>query len=177
MKNSTNINAAPIPGQSWANAPGNMPWDRPAKYTDVNEALTFLFKRLRQPDTTKQLLNLMDNGMPVDLLAEQMLLNGFRNGLFSATAIIPMIGPLNVMLIRMAETAGITPKVSTQMNKGQDFDPLDMIAAQKRISNNKAAVAAAANEKSIKDVTQKDVMDKQGFMKFRPTMKPGGRIL
>jgi hypothetical protein len=164
---------APIPGQSWTNPPNTMPWDRPPQFADVNEGLTYIFKKLRQPDTTKQMLNLMDAGMPVDMLAEGLLMQLFMKGTVGAPALIPMVGPLNVMLIRMAETAGITPQVSTQMNKGQDFDPLELLAAQKRVSNNRAALAAGASEKSVKDLTKKNVMDKQGFMAFRPTGMPG----
>lgn len=168
---------APIPGQSWANAPGNMPWDRPPRFADVNEGLIYLFKRLRQPETSKQLLNLMDAGMPVDMLAEGILMLGFQNGTYGAPALIPMVGPLNVMLIRMAEMAGIEPKVSTQMTKGKDFDPADLMAAQKRVQNNTMDKANAGNEKSVKELTGKNVMDKQGFIPFRPAMKPGGKLL
>lgn len=166
----------PIPGQSWQHAPRTMPWDRPAQFTDVTQALVYMFKRLRQPAVTKQLLNLVDAGMPVDMLAQGLLTQGFMKGTFSATALVPMVGPLVVMLIRMAETAGLHPITSNQKNKNVDIDPSDMMAAQARVQNNTAAKAIGANDKSVKDLTAKNVMDKQGFMAQRPKMK-NGRIL
>ena len=166
----------PIPGQSWQHAPRQMPWDRPAQFTDVNQALIYMFKRLRQPAITKQLLNLIDAGMPVDMLVQTMLTQGFMKGTFSATALIPMVGPLVVMLIRMADTAGLHPITSNQKNKNVDIDPSDLLSAQARIQNGTAAKAIDGNTKSVKDLTQKNVMDKQGFMSMRPKLT-NGRVL
>jgi len=166
----------PLPGESWSFAPKTMPWDKPAKYVDPNQALSYLFKQFRRPDNTKKLLGLIDAGMPIDMLAEGIIMQGFMEGQFSATALVPMVGPLNIILLRMCETAGIQPRFSNDKAGNNNFDPADLLAAQSRFSNNTAAKAAGTNEKSVKELTGKDVMDKQGFMAMRPKLKPNGSV-
>jgi hypothetical protein len=167
----------PLPGESWSFAPKTMPWDKPAKYADPQQGLMYLFKQITKPDNTKKFLGMIDAGMPIDMLAEGLLMQGFMEGLYSATALIPMVGPLNVILIRMCETAGVTPRTSQDDKHENSFDPADLMAAERRFSDGTAAKAEDAVGKSTKDVFAKDAMDKQGFMKQRPKLKPGGRLI
>ena len=41
--------SAPIPGQSLTAEPGSRPWEKPAKYTTVEETLKFYIEDLSQP--------------------------------------------------------------------------------------------------------------------------------
>ncbi len=170
---------APIPGQAWQHAPRTMPWDRPPQFADVNKALIFMFKRFRQPSVTKQILNLIDAEVPVDFIVRQMLMTAFRNGTIGASCLIPMVGPLFVMIIRMAESAGLHPITGDQkaaQKQGKQFDPTDLMAAQARFGNNPTDKATDANSKSVKDLTQKNVNEKQGFAKFVPVAKKNGMV-
>lgn len=162
----------PIAGQSWAHAPASMPWDRPARYHDLDEALTFVFRRLRNPVVAKKLLNLLEAGMPIDLVVEMQLEQGFMQGMYAAPILLQMVPPVTVILWRMAESADIKPKLSSDKDlRPVDFDPADMMAAEKRISNNTADPAIRANEISEGELKAPNMADRQGFMKFRPKAK------
>ena len=162
----------PMGGEAWTHAPGTMPYDRPPQFADLDVALDDMFKRLRRPGVTKKMLNVLETGMPVDILAESLLGSGFTEGRYGAPVLMQMAAPTAVMLWRMAEMAGIEPKLSTDPElKGVDFDPLDMFAAQERISNNKEAAAIEANEKSKKELAEPELADREGFFKMRPEAK------
>lgn len=164
----------PIGGEAWAHAPRTMPWDRPASYSDVDEALDYVYRRLRNPLMAKKLLNLLQAGMPIDMLTEMVLQYGFMNGQYGAAIMMQMVPPITVMLWRMAESADIQPKLSTDKDlKPVDFDPADMVAAQHRIDNNLSAKSIHANEISDKELKAPNMADRQGFMKFRPKPKSG----
>lgn len=162
----------PLPGESWQNEPRTMPWDRPARFSELNDALDNVFRRLRNPIVSKKLLNLLESGLPVDLLVKMFLQHGFMNGEYGAPIMVQMVPPLVVIMFRMAESAGIHPKLATDRDIAPvDFDPADMLAAEKRISNNTSDKAIKANNLSKKELMAPNMADRQGFMKFRPTVK------
>lgn len=165
----------PLGGESWQHAPQSMPWDRPAQYHDREEALDYVFRRLRNPTVSKKLLNLLQAGMPIDLLVEMMLQEGFVRGQYAAPIMMQLVPPVTAMLWRMAESADIQPKLSSDKDlRPVDFDPADMLAAERRISNNPADKAIHANEVSDKELKKPNMADRQGFMKFRPKAKSKG---
>jgi hypothetical protein len=162
----------PIGGQSWAHAPRTMPWDRPAQFHELDDALDFAFRRLRNPVVSKKLLNLLDAGLPIDMVVEMQIEDGFMRGVYAAPLLLQMVPPLTVMLWRMAESADIQPKLSTDKDlRPVDFDPADMMAAEKRISNNTSELSEHANEISSKELRAPNMADRQGFMRFRPKAK------
>ena len=158
----------PLGGEAWQHPPRTMSWDRPPQFAAPEEALVSTFKRLTSPRISKQLLSLVEAGMPIDMVVEGILMQGFMQGKYGAPALTMMVGPLTVILWRMAESAGIRPVTSNDIGPKVDFDPADMIAAEKRVQNNTMNKAIGANEKSVKELTRKDVMDRPGFIKFRP---------
>jgi hypothetical protein len=175
MKQLGPILDGPLGGEAWAKEPRAMPYDRPPQHADAEEALESIFKRLRQPPIAKKLLNLMSMGMPIDMLVESMIIQGFTEGKYGAPILAQLAAPLTVIMWRMAETAGIEPMTSSDKTTGVDFDPVDMLAAEKRIQTNPMEKAVRANEMSAKELQAPNMADRQGFMKFRPKPKLGGK--
>lgn len=169
MKEPAPIFDGAIGGESWKYAPRTMPWDRPPQHADSEVALKSVFKRLTAPKISKKMLSLIEAGVPIDFVVEGILMQGFMEGKYGAPALTMMVGPLTVIMWRMAESAGIRPVVSSDLGNKVDFDPAELMAAEKRIQNNTMNRAIVANEKSVKELTRKDVMDRPGFIKFRPT--------
>lgn len=165
----------PLGGEAWAKEPRTMPYDRPPQFSDTDHALNTIFKRLRQPKVSKQLLNLMDMGMPIDMLVESLIIQGFTEGKYGAPIMTQLVAPLTVIMWRMAESANIQPMTSADKTTGVDFDPADMLAAEKRIQNNTMDKANRANEISAPELQAPNMADRQGFMKFRPKPKFGGK--
>ena len=164
--------SGPIGGESRQYEQRTMPWDRPAQYHNREQALDFIFRRLRNPVVAKKLLNLLQAGLPIDLLVEMQVMDGFRKGMYAAPVMMQLVPPMTAILFRMAESAGIHPKLSSDRDiQPVDFDPTDMMAAEKRIQNNTAEKAMHANEISDKELKAPNMAGRQGFMKFRPKAK------
>lgn len=160
-----------IGGESWQNEPRKMAWDRPPQFARIDEGLDYVFKQFRNPGRAKQLLNLLKAGMPIDMLTEQVLMKGFADGKFGAPALLQMVAPTQVMMWRMAERAGIRPMTSQDKDEHIDFDPTEMLLAQQAITGNQADKAVGANEMSTKELSDPTLVDRPGFMKFRPVLK------
>ena len=161
----------PIAGEAWAFAPRTMPWDRPAQHSELDTALNVLFSRLRSPVMSKKLLNLAAAGMPLDMLAESVLMDGFLRGSFGAPILPQMVPPLIVIMWRMCESAGIKPQLSTDKGDKVDFDPTALANSDAAIGNNTANRAIRANEQSDSELKRPNLADRQGFIKFRPKAK------
>ena len=71
---------APIAGQSLTAELGNRPWQQPPQYTTVEEALEFYIPRLTDPDNLNDLLDVMENGVPLTTIAEALQSSGVMEG-------------------------------------------------------------------------------------------------
>lgn len=158
----------PIGGEAWQHEPRQMPYDRPAQFNEVDQATRVIFKRLARPGTTKKLLSLAQAEFPIDMIVSSFLMTAFQEGIVGAPIVAQLAGPITVMIWRMCESAGIKPVLSQEKNNQIDFDPADLYAAEKRISNNTADKSIHGNEISQKELVDPKLVERQGFMKFRP---------
>lgn len=71
---------APIAGQSLTAELGNRPWQQPPQYTTVEEALEFYIPRLTDPDNLSDLLDVMENGIPLTTIANALQSSGVMEG-------------------------------------------------------------------------------------------------
>ena len=89
---------APIPGQSLTTELGNRPWEKPAKFTNPNDALNFYMEQLAIPDTTASMLEVLEQGFPATDLVDAITLGGVLQGLHTidvAVLLNPIINPLS----------------------------------------------------------------------------------
>jgi len=104
------MNAAfngPIPGESLTREPGNAPWEQPAQFAKVDEVLAFYMDRFEDDELFEDMLNILDNDMPVDLLVDTMLLNGEMYGKHTSDVSL-IVGPiLHEHILALAEAAGV----------------------------------------------------------------------
>lgn len=101
---------APIPGESLTREPGNAPWEQPPQFAGVDEATQFYLSKFEDDDTLEDALWVLDQGCPLDLFVESMLLYGEMEGrhTFDTSFIIAPI--LHEYLLAMAEAAGVNVK-------------------------------------------------------------------
>jgi hypothetical protein len=101
----------PIPGESLTREPGNAPWEQPPQHAKVEDALNMYMEKLEEDDEIlEDILFLLDEGFPLDLFVESMLLNGEMEGKHTFDASI-LIGPvIHEHLLSMAQAAGVTVK-------------------------------------------------------------------
>lgn len=98
---------APIPGQSLTAELGSRPWQQPAQYTTVEEALDYYLPRLQSEEVTAQLLDVMEMGIPVTTIANTMQLGSVMEGKHSVDVGMLILPVLVELIMLIGDTAGI----------------------------------------------------------------------
>jgi len=71
---------APIPGESLTKELGNYPWEQPAEFDTVEDALDDYLNMLQDEDTKDNLFNMMEIGVPLDIIVETTTMQGTMRG-------------------------------------------------------------------------------------------------
>lgn len=98
----------PIPGESLTREKGNAPWEQPAQYDTVEEVVGMYLDKFDEDDEKlEELFFILDQGMPLDLLVNTILLNGEMLGKHSYD-VSELAGPvIHEHLLMLAEAAGV----------------------------------------------------------------------
>ena len=111
---------APIPGESLTVAPDSThSWERPPEYTNDDSALEALYFELTEIDTLKQLINIINDGVPLDEIAQVVLYKGYTEGKYNPDMMLMLIEPTIYLLISIADYADIKDYV---LYDGEDED-------------------------------------------------------
>lgn len=104
----------PIPGQSLTTEPGNRPWEKPPRLTGVEEAINFYVDKLTEPKTTAMIMDKVEEGMPLILMADTFQTLSVAKGIHSLdTGVI--VTPVIVELLKaMAEDMDVEYTVGTE---------------------------------------------------------------
>ena len=99
---------APIPGESLTTAP-DMPkaWERPPQYTSQDAAMEAIYMEITQEDSLRKLINIINDGIPLDEIAQVILYKGYTEGKFSPDLMLLLIEPTIYLLISIADYAHI----------------------------------------------------------------------
>jgi hypothetical protein len=108
---------APVPGQGLTDKPGNYPWEHPPQYTDTMEASEYIWDRMTQPLFVKQIIAMLDAGIPVEAIARIVVFSGFTEGKWT-----PDVGfMLAETVVKMVATIGFTGGVKKFRISTQDL--------------------------------------------------------
>lgn len=104
----------PIPGQSLTSEPGARPWEQPAKYSTIEEAIEFYIDSLSQPKKMAGLLDKIEEGAPLTLIADTLQTQGVTQGLHSLDVGI-LISPVLIEFMKAsAEQADVPYTIGTE---------------------------------------------------------------
>ena len=120
----------PIPGQGMTAEVGSRPWQNPPQYTTVEQALEFYIPRLVSDDVYESLLDSMELGIPLTIMADSMQSTAVMQGLHTIDVGILAMPVIIEMLAYIGDDAGI------EYNLGMD-KPID----EDKISDTKIALA------------------------------------
>ncbi len=112
---------APIPGQSLTAEPGSMPYEQPPQYTELSEAMDFMFDNVTQPKPYKDFLNMADSGVPISMIVQSILMFGASSGKFNIDLAMLMVEPLTTILAGLAVKENIIPVFETK-KKEEEVD-------------------------------------------------------
>jgi hypothetical protein len=112
---------APIPGESLTASPDNKKaWERPPEYTNEDEAMKALYLILTEQEKLRQLINIINDGVPLDEIAQVILYKGYTEGKYNPDLMLLLIEPTLYLLISIADYAEIKDYV---LYTGEEDDP------------------------------------------------------
>ena len=112
---------APVPGESLTVSPDSKhAWESPPEYTNDEDALEALYFELTEIDTLRKLINIINDGIPLDEIAQVLLYKGYSEGKYNPDLMLTMIEPTIYLLIAIADYADIKDYV---LYDGEDDDP------------------------------------------------------
>lgn len=112
-----------IPGQSLTNDPQQpYNWEKPAEYSNPNEAMLYIFESLTVPETTTNTLLSISNGVGIIDIASIVLYSGFLEGKWNPDLMTLLVEPTMFMIMALAEKADI----EYQMESGESEQPTEM---------------------------------------------------
>jgi len=118
-----NINPfnAPTPGESLTNSP-DMPkqWETPPQYIEEDEAMEAVYLELTAEDNLMPLIDLINEGTPLDQIAQVLLYRGYSKGLYTPDLMLMLAEPTIYLLIAIADYADIKDYV---LYEGEEDDP------------------------------------------------------
>ena len=112
---------APTPGESLTSSP-DMPhaWERPPQHTQQEDAMEEIYMELTSDDALMPLINMIDEGIPLDQIAQVILYKGYTEGKFSPDLMLMLAEPTIYLLIAIADYADIKDYV---LYEGEEDDP------------------------------------------------------
>ena len=112
---------APIPGESLTTSPDNpKAWERPPEFADDDEAMQEIYLLLTEQDKLRELINIMNEGIPLDEIAQVVLYKGYTSGKFNPDVMLMLIEPTIYLLIAIADYAEIKDYT---LYEGEEDDP------------------------------------------------------
>ena len=108
---------AAIPGQSLTAELGSRPWQQPAQYTTVEEALDYYLPRLQSEEVSAQLLDVLEMGIPVTTVANTMQLGSVMEGKHSVDVGMLILPVLVELIMLIGDTAGVEYTTGLEKDK------------------------------------------------------------
>jgi len=118
---------APRPGMGMTHELGARPWQTPPKLTTTDEVVQDYLIKMQDESFVKQLIGVLESGVPVTTLANTIQLAGVMEGRHSIDTGMLVIPVLMEMMMLIADKAGI--KYNSGMDKDNTEDTKDTMIA------------------------------------------------
>jgi len=97
-----------IPGESLTNDPQNpQPFERTPEFTELRDALEYLFVAITEEETYMPLMEEIANGLPIMDFVQVFLFEGFNNGKWNPDLMMLLAEPMTYMIMALAERLDI----------------------------------------------------------------------
>ena len=113
----------PTPGEGLTRSPDEkFPWEQAPRFTEMKPAIEEIFLTISEREPLIELIGLLQNGMPVDEIAQVILYKGYRSGKFNPDMVLLLAEPTIYLLIAIADYADIKDYV---LYEGEEEDDPD----------------------------------------------------
>jgi|TARA_R110000744_G_scaffold65072_2_gene133713 hypothetical protein len=140
---------APVAGQSLTAELGALPWQQPSKLSTIQEAIDYYIPKLSNPEKIGTLLNLIEQGVPLTLIADSMQTISVMEGIHTIDVGILVIPVMVETMIYLAEEADIKYTIGTEKIKDSKFDPTVISLVMEKFNK----------EKNKKSKVQEDIKE------------------
>lgn len=123
---------APVPGMSLTTEPGNRPWENPPQFAQIEEVLEYYIDRLSDEDRQEDMLAIIEDGMPINMLVDSTISTGVMSGLHTVEAGLLAAPVLSEFIQAIADIEGIKYTLSTA-DKKKGLSPAMQRKAEKMI--------------------------------------------
>ena len=105
---------APIPGMSLTVEPGSVPWEQPPQYVTIDDVASFYSDKLDNPEAIFELMDLLENGMPILTIVNTMVKSSIMKGFHTVDTGF-LVTPIIVEIIKtLAELNDVTYTVTAE---------------------------------------------------------------
>lgn len=99
---------APIPGESLtADTDNKKPWEQAPELTNTDDAVQDIFLNLTEEESLDSLLDMLREGVPVDVITQVVLFRGVMAGKWNPDLMLLLIEPTIYIISALAEWADI----------------------------------------------------------------------
>jgi len=148
--------SGPVPGQSLTDEPGAFPWEQPPMYSEVDDVRNYYTKKIADEEVTDNLLDMIDLGIPINVISGSMLSKGIMDGIHTVDVKLILQPQIGVLLKNMAEEAGISYKET--MNDYIDEKPAKERKNRMKLAA-KLSIKKSQRNKDEGDMLQEVVAD------------------
>jgi len=124
---------SPIPGQSLTQELGGAAYEQPPQYTELTEFMDYMFDNLSRTSVRRDLLRLLNAGVPVTTLLTPVLLHAVSEGKLNMDLAMLSLEPLITMMAGFGHHAGINVVLDyPRKDNGVDPRPFEEVFKQSR---------------------------------------------
>jgi hypothetical protein len=144
-----------IPGQSLTSKLGQYPWQRPAEYTNVDDAMEFYAARIMNPVFRDQIAETMELGVPITSIANALQGNGVMMGKHTIDVGVLILPVIMEMLAYIGDEEGVDYVMGTELEDPDEdkFRDSTIAVAMKKV---KSKMEAAEEEPMNEDMKPMD---------------------
>jgi hypothetical protein len=114
MEDPSSFLTAPIPGMSLTVEPGSVPWEQPPQYVTIDDVASFYSDKLDNPEAIFELMDLLENGMPILTIVNTMVKSSIMKGFHTVDTGF-LVTPIIVEIIKtLAELNDVTYTVTAE---------------------------------------------------------------
>jgi len=147
----------PIPGQGMTSELGARPWEKPPQYTTVDEALSYYLPKLSDDEFAKNLVNVMEMGVPITSLANTIQMSSVMEGRHSVDVGILILPVLIEAMRFIGDSANIEYVVGNEGKKSKvDDDLAKRVATEMNLNHEEDSVDVAIEDTPV-EVEEEEV--------------------
>ena len=153
-----------IPGQSWTKTPGMYPWDKPPRLNTPDEAMDYFIEKLSDDKIAEQLIGLLSMDVSVATIVDSMMLTAFAEGLFTPDVAILTTEDLSMLIMHLANKAGIDYKPVDNEEEIDVQDAFHQLAELKRAKESGGITMPTPVAEEPKEPPAQGIMARQETM-------------